>query len=117
MAGKYQQGNIQPNSDKEFSMPNYFSPNAKKSPKTVVLAGLMPKTNTLTINPLEEKIISIRWRANDLVKVHYNSDLKAPPENYFEATEGIFSINTSMRTVHFTVASTQRPVKLCLEYE
>lgn len=86
-----------------------FSPNANQMVEPIFLAGLTPDKNTYTItSPKLGSVKAIRYKATDDVKLHFNSDLKAPPTQYFQAKEGCFLVNSTMKSIHFTVDSSQR---------
>jgi hypothetical protein len=94
-----------------------FSPNTNKMVDPVYLSGLTPDTNTYTIkNPELGSIKAIRYRGTDEIKLHFNSDLHGLPTKYFMAQEGCFLVNSTMKSIHFTVDSNKR-AKLFLMFE
>lgn len=100
---------------------NYISPAPSKAVAPASLAGHEMRTLTFTLDststPNLQAVKVIHYRATKEVKVHFNSDLKGPPEKFFQASEGVFAVNSAMRSVHFTADPTNRVTTLYLECE
>ena len=97
-----------------------FSPDAGKSIPPMFLHGGTPSQNTFTLDgasvPKLSEVKAIRWRASEEVKVFFNSDRKGPPDAFFQEDEGVFSVNRSMKSVHFAANPGDR-VTLYFEFE
>lgn len=122
MAQQFPRGNINPMAERNQTMTgNIISPVASKAIAPAVIVGGNPKMNTFTLDntttPKLQEIKVLHYRATSGVKVHFNSDLHGPPEKYFMAEEGVFAVNSSMKSVHFTANPITGPTTIYFECE